>query len=154
MFAIARSRVPLAELQAATSQLNRMLNDTFHGWPFPTEDSPLIGAWVPPVDIRETRDHVQIVAEVPGVKPEDVKISMENNILTIRGEKQRAVEQQDEKVHRFERSYGAFERSFSVPSSVDAERITADYDAGVLTITLPKAERAKPRTINVAVQSK
>jgi HSP20 family protein len=154
MFAIARSRVPLAELQAATNQLNRMLNDTVGGWPFTTEDSPLIGAWVPPVDIRETKDHVQIVAEVPGVKPEDVRISMENNVLTIRGERLRVEEQEGEKVHRHERNYGAFERSFSVPNSVDAERISAGYEAGLLSVTLPKAERAKPRTINVAVQSK
>jgi HSP20 family protein len=150
MFAITRTRSPLTELQG----INRLLDEAFRGWPFPATDGNLGGAWVPPVDVVEDKEHVRITAELPGVKPEDVKISLENNVLTIRGEKQQATEEKDERWHRYERSYGAFERTFTVPSTVDAEHISAAYDAGVLTVTLPKVERAKPREISVKVSTK
>jgi len=154
MFAITRTRTPLGELQAATNRLNQLFNEAFTGYPFQGEDSPLVGTWMPPVDVMENKDQVRIVAELPGVKSEDVRISMENNVLTIRGEKQHAAEQNGEKVHRYERAYGVFERSFTVPTTVDAEKISAHYENGVLTVELPKTERAKPRQISVAVQSK
>jgi HSP20 family protein len=93
------------------------------------------------------------VAELPGVKAEDVRISLENNVLTIRGEKRQAAEDKTDQVHRYERYYGVFERSFSVPSTVDAEHIKASYDLGVLTVRLPKLEKAKPRQIEVKVES-
>ena len=154
MLAITRTRTPLGELQAATSRLNQLFNDAFSGLSFPSEDSPLVGNWMPPVDVMENKDQVRIIAELPGVKPEDVRISMESGVLTIRGEKQHVAEENGEKVHRYERAYGVFERSFTVPASVDTDRISAQYENGVLTVELPKAERAKPRQITVAVQSK
>jgi HSP20 family protein len=154
MFAITRTRTPLGELQAATNRLNQLFNDAFSGLTYPSEDSPLVGNWVPPMDVMENKDQVRIVAELPGVKAEDVKIVMENNVLTIRGEKQHVAEQNGEKVHRYERAYGVFERSFSVPTTVDADTISAQYENGVLTVSLPKIERAKPRQISVAVRSK
>ena len=92
---------------------------------------------------------MKIVAELPGVKPEDVKLSLENNLLTIRGEKKQEAEERNERVHRYERSYGTFERSFVLPSTVDGEKISADYQNGVLTVVVPKAERARPREIPV-----
>jgi HSP20 family protein len=92
---------------------------------------------------------VKIVAEVPGVKPEDVKLSLENNLLTIRGEKKQEAEERSERVHRYERSYGAFERAFMLPSTVDGDKISAEYQNGILTILVPKAERARPREIPV-----
>lgn len=155
MFAVSRSRSPLADLQVASNQLNRLFDEAARGWPgFPTSDTPLVGNWMPPVDVTEDRDHVYLAAELPGVKPEDVKISLENNLLTIRGEKhQPNSEQNGDRGHRFERTFGAFERSFTVPGTVDAERIEARYEQGVLTISLPKAERAKPRQIAVQVQA-
>ncbi len=104
---------------------------------------------MPPVDVLEEAEVIRIVAEVPGVKPEDVKISVEGNVLTIQGTKEQVAEEQTERVHRYERTYGAFERTFTLPATVDAERITASYDKGVLTVTLPKAEKAKPRQIQV-----
>jgi HSP20 family protein len=91
------------------------------------------------------------VAEVPGVRPEDVKLSIENNLLTIRGEKKQQAEEKSERVHRYERSYGVFERTFSLPTTVDPERIAASYTNGILTVTIPKAERARPREIPVKV---
>lgn len=87
------------------------------------------------------------------MKAEDVKISLEGNVLTIRGEKRQAAEEKTEHVHRYGRSYGTFERSFTVPSTVDADHIQASYDLGVLTVRLPKVEKAKPRQIAVRVES-
>src|SRR5947208_16420655 len=107
--------------------------------------------WVPPVDIFEDAEGLRIIAEVPGVKPEDVKISLEDNVLTVKGAKQQVAEEKTERVHRYERTYGAFERSFTLPASVEPNDIKANYDHGVLTITLPKSERAKPRQIDVEV---
>jgi len=87
--------------------------------------------------------------EVPGVNPDDIKISLEQNVLTIGGEKRQVSEEQTERVHRYERAYGSFTRSFTLPNSVDAERIEAQTDNGVLSIMIPKAEKAKPRQIQV-----
>ena len=103
----------------------------------------------PAVEVFESKDGVKIVAELPGVKSEDVKLSLENNLLTIRGEKKREAEERNERVQRYERSYGSFERAFVLPNTVDGDKITADYQNGVLTVSLPKAERARPREIPV-----
>ena len=97
-------------------------------------------AWVPVVDIFEEPDVIRIVAEVPGVKPENVRLSVEGNILTIQGTKEQVAEEKAEKVHRYERSYGAFERNFTLPATVDATAIKATYEHGVLTMVLPKLE--------------
>jgi HSP20 family protein len=155
MFAITRSSYPMADMQTLQNRLSRMLDDAFHGWAPATQDegASLVGQWIPPVDVFENKDAVQIMAELPGVKPEDVKISLENNVLTIRGEKRQTAEEKTDHVHRYERYYGVFERSFTVPSTVDAEHIKASYDLGVLTIRLPKLEKAKPRQIEVKVES-
>jgi len=109
------------------------------------------GAWTPVVDIFEEADALRIVAEIPGVKPEDVKISVEGNMLTIQGTKEQVAEEKAEKVHRYERTYGAFERSFTLPATVDPEHIKATYGMGLLTLVLPKVEKAKPRQIKVEV---
>ena len=108
-------------------------------------------AWVPPVDIFEQADGIRIMAEIPGVNPSDVKISVEGNVLTIQGTKQQVAEEKTERVHRYERTYGAFERSFTLPPTVDASQIKATYENGVLTVTLPKVEKAKARQIQVEV---
>ena len=152
MFAITRTRSPLAE-RLGSNGLNRLLDDAFFGWPFTPSDTPLVGNWMPPVDVIEDSNQVRIAAELPGVKPEDVSISLENQVLTIRGEKKQNTEESNDRTHRFERSYGVFERGFTVPSTVDADKIQASYEHGVLTVTLPKVERAKPRQIQVKVQA-
>jgi HSP20 family protein len=108
-------------------------------------------AWVPAVDIFEEPDILRIVAEIPGVKPEDVKISVEGSVLTIQGKKEQVAEEKAEKVHRYERMYGAFERSFTLPATVNPEAIKASYGQGLLTLTLPKLEKAKARQIKVEV---
>jgi HSP20 family protein len=131
-------------------RLNNVLDDAFSTWPLQQDESGAItSAWYPAVDVFEDKDAVKIVAELPGVKPQDVKLSLESNTLTIRGEKKQQAEERSERVHRYERSYGSFERAFVLPSTVDGEKISAEYRDGVLTVTVPKAERARPREIPV-----
>jgi HSP20 family protein len=131
-----------------TNRINRMLNDIFADFDGQNGNT---ASWVPAVDVLEQADAIRIAAELPGVKPEDVKISVEGNVLTLQGTKQQVAEEQTERVHRYERTYGSFARTFTLPGTVDTAQIKAGYDNGVLTITLPKAEQAKPRQIAVEV---
>jgi HSP20 family protein len=133
-----------------TNPLNRMFNDLFKDLDWSAQDG-VAASWVPPVDVREEVDTIRISAELPGVKPEDVKISVEGKVLTVQGTKQQEAEQRTERVHRYERPYGSFARTFALPATVDTEQIKAGFDNGVLTITLPKAAQAKPRQIAVEV---
>ncbi len=153
MFAITRTTSPvLTDVHALQNRIGRLFDEMLYG---AREDGgQMLGSWAPPVDILEDKDSVQIVAELPGIKPEEVKISLENSVLTISGEKRQVAEEKTEHVHRYERAYGVFERSFSVPSTVDAERIQAAYEHGVLTVRLPKVEKAKPRQIAVKIEGK
>ncbi len=109
-------------------------------------------AWVPPVDIYTTNGHELVIkAEIPGMSKDDLEITVENYTLTIRGEKKTEQGVKDDQFHRVERSYGSFTRSFSLPQTVDAEKVQAEYSDGVLTISLPRREEAKPRQIKVNV---
>ena len=130
-------------------RLNSVLDEAFSNWPFQQESGSITSSWYPACDVFEDKEAVKIVAELPGVKAEDVKLSLENNLLTIRGEKKQEAEERSERVHRYERSYGSFERAFVLPSTVDAEKISAKYENGVLTVVVPKVERARPREIPV-----
>lgn len=143
-------RDPGHDFATLGSRINRMLNDVFAGSDWQYRDSA-VSSWVPPVDVLEEQDDIRILAELPGVKPEDVQISLEGNVLTIHGSKQQTAEEKTERVHRYERTYGSFERTFTLPATVDAANIKADYENGVLTVTLPKVEQAKPRQIQVQV---
>jgi HSP20 family protein len=136
-----------------SNRISRLMNDAFGGLDWQYRDS-VSASWVPPVDIFEQKDAIRILAEVPGVRPADVKISLEGNVLTVRGQKEQVAEEQTERVHRYERTYGEFERTFSLPATVDASKITASYEHGILTLTLPKVEQAKPREIQVEVTQK
>ena len=134
------------EVYSNLHRLSRMMDEVLgRGWNGGTEAS----AWTPTVDVFEDKENLKIVMELPGVKPDDVKISLENQVLTIQGEKKQVAEESSERWHRYERSYGSFERMFTLPSSVDAERIQAKVDNGLLTVTLPKAERARPKQIDI-----
>lgn len=136
-----------------SNRLNRLLSDSLTGSDWQLRDSAA-ASWVPPVGIVEEADAIRIMTELPGVKPENVKISLENNVLTIHGTKEQVAEERAERLHRYERTYGTFERSFTLPTTVDANAIKATYENGVLTVTLPKVEKAKPRQIAVQVASK
>lgn len=150
MFVTTRSLTPSHEFTSLGSRINRMLNDVFAGsdWQYP---DTAVASWVPPVDVLEEKDGIRILAELPGVKPEDVQIAIENNVLTIKGTKQQQTEEKTEQVRRYERTYGTFARTFTLPTTVDAANIKATYENGVLTVTLPKVEQAKPRQIQIEV---
>jgi HSP20 family protein len=135
---------------ALEHRLNRLFNEALAPWDWPQHDSAA-ASWSPAVDVFEQPDSLRIVAELPGVKPEHVKLSVEGNVLTLSGTKEQEAEEKTERVHRYERSYGVFERTFTLPSSIDAGGIKATYKHGVLTVTLPKVEKAKPRQIQVEV---
>jgi HSP20 family protein len=109
--------------------------------------------WVPAVDIKETENDLILKADVPDVDMKDIDVQVENGTLTIRGERKFEAEKNGGSWHRVERSYGHFERAFALPETVDFDAVKADYKAGVLTITIPKKEVAKPRQIKVAVSS-
>lgn len=118
---------------------------------------PQVGAgWCPVVDVQETKDELLLQAELPGLTGEDVELSVENGVLTIAGEKKQEVEEGKEgtEYHLVERRYGRFERRFSLPRSVDATNVKAEFDSGLLKITLPKAEAAKPRRIQIKTSAK
>jgi len=108
-------------------------------------------SWSPRADVSEDSESYVIKAELPGVIKNDVKITLHENVLTITGEKKQEKEEKDRNFHRIERSYGSFERSFSLPNGVKTEKIDAAYKDGVLTVTLPKVEAAKPKEIEVKV---
>jgi HSP20 family protein len=121
--------------------------DPFRDFGFTTGNT-----WVPPVDIYQTGEHELVLkAELPDLTREDIDVTVENFVLTIKGEKKRAGDVKDEHFHHIERGYGAFSRSFSLPRTVDASKVSADYKHGVLTVRLPLREEAKPRQIKVDV---
>jgi HSP20 family protein len=107
------------------------------------------GEWAPKVDVSETKDAVVVKAEIPGVEQKDINVSLQDQVLTIKGEKQHEKEEKDEKYHRVERSYGAFTRAFRMPAAVAGDKVTATFKDGMLTVTLPKAPEAKGTTIPV-----
>jgi len=139
---------PLRELTTLQDRMNRLFGDVY----LRDEDIAQRGNWVPPVDIFETagRDLV-IKVELPDVNREDVEVTVEHNTLTLRGEKKLPADVKEEQFRRVERRYGTFTRSFTLPNTVDAAKVSADFKNGVLTIKLPFKEEAKPRTINVEV---
>jgi HSP20 family protein len=112
-------------------------------------DRAMTTAWAPALDISERKDAYLVTVEVPGVEPEDLDITMEDGLLTIKGERQFTSESSEQQFHRVERRYGAFRRSITLPAQVQADQIEATFDNGVLQIVVPKAEEAKPKRIQV-----
>jgi HSP20 family protein len=132
-------------------EINRMFDSFFRSES--PEGMPLAASvWTPAVDIAEDDNGYVVKAELPGVKKDQVKITMQDNVLSIRGEKEEEKESRSSSYHRVERSYGAFERRFSLPSNVRQDGIDATFKDGILTVTLPKAEEAKPKQIDVTVK--
>jgi HSP20 family protein len=112
-------------------------------------DRAMTTAWAPALDISERKDAYLVTVELPGLKPEDLDITMEDGLLTIKGERQFTSESSEQQFHRVERRYGAFRRSITLPAQVQADHIEATFDNGVLQIVVPKAEEAKPKRIQV-----
>jgi HSP20 family protein len=128
-------------------QINRLFNDTFGR----TSQESNLTAWAPAVDIFETEHELIVKADLPDVDPKDLDIRVENNILTIRGERKFEKKVSEDKYLRVERAYGSFSRSFSLANTVNPEGIKAEYQNGVLTLVVPKREEAKPKQIKVNV---
>ena len=144
-------RDPLFELGAFQDRFNQLFNQALSGWEGPgPEQSITSSGFLPPVDISEDKHSIKLQAELPGVRQEDLNVSVENNLLTITGERKFNQEENKENFHRIERRYGRFSRSFTLPVNVDAQNVSADFQDGVLNITLPKREESKARQITIS----
>lgn len=117
------------------------------------DEDRIRGSWSPAVNIMEKEDAILITADLPGMKGEDVEVSVDNGVLTIRGERKLEEATEGETYHRIERVYGVFERTFTLPNSVDPGKIEAKFTNGEMVVTLPKREESKPRSVKVKVQS-
>lgn len=140
---------PFRELEDLSSRLASGFGRSL--WRREGKDNLAMAEWAPVVDITEDKKEYLINAELPGVKKEDVKVTVEHGMLTIRGERKFEHEEKEEKAHRIERAYGSFMRSFSVPDDADAGKIDAEFKDGMLKIRLPKSETAKPKQIDIKV---
>ena len=139
---------PFRDLNMLQDRMNRLFDDA--GRPWRTDEPAATTSWSPSVDIFETEGEIVVKAELPGMDRKDIQLNLENNVLSLRGERKFQKETKDDNYHRIERSNGVFSRSFSIPATVDEERIRADYNDGVLKIVLPKKAQAKPKQIKIA----
>jgi len=141
---------PFREMEDVSNRLNRIF-----GRPLVRAESGnemlAMADWAPSVDISETDTAYLVKTEIPGVKKEDVKVTIQDGMLTIQGERKMEKEEKDKKFHRIERSYGSFMRSFRVPEDADENSVKAEFKDGMLNVTLTKSEKAKPKSINVSV---
>ena len=140
---------PFRDLSVLQDRMNRLFSEAYT--PRQSDDLMNRGTWTPAVDIFEVDGALVLKAELPDMKRDDIDVSVENNTLTIRGERRLDQEIKQESFHRIERAYGTFARSFSLPNTVDAAKIVAEYKNGVLTVKLPVREEAKPRQISIDV---
>jgi HSP20 family protein len=140
---------PFREMAALQDRVNRIFTDAYRSR---DEDLATRGAWLPPVDVYESDNHELVLkAELPDVNREDIQLKVENSTLTIAGQKKMESDVREEQYQRIERAYGAFTRSFTLPTTVDANGIGAEFKNGVLTVRLPLREEAKPKQIDVKV---
>src|ERR671938_1720246 len=138
---------PFRELRMLQDEVNRLFTSNVSR---SFDDEGLMrGAWTPSVDIYENKDQIVLEAELPGMNREDFDLTIENNVLTLRGERRFEKKDEADNYHRVERSYGSFTRSFTLPQTISAEGATAEYNNGVLRVTLPKREETKARRIQV-----
>ncbi len=140
---------PFRDLISIQDRMNRIFDEAFRGSRGTEEDWALGGSWAPPVDIYEQDGNLVLKAELPGIDPKDVDVRVENNVLTLRGERKFDEEVQRESCHRVERAYGTFSRSFTLPNMVDTSNIKAEFKDGLLQVTMPKREEAKPKQIPI-----
>src|SRR4051812_28509063 len=138
---------PYNDFNSLQSTLNRVFQDFNRG----SDELTTSGSFVPAVDIYEDQNGITLKMEVPGVSEQDINISLENNTLTVSGERKFEKNEKEENFHRIERRYGSFTRSFSLPNTVDAEKVNAGYENGILSIQLGKKAEAKPKQIKISV---
>jgi HSP20 family protein len=141
---------PFREINALHTAMSRALQTAGSGY---GDELTTRGSFIPPVDIYEDENSISLRLEIPGMKQEDLDIRLENNTLTVRGERNFEKEEKEENFHRIERRYGSFARSFTLPNTVDTDSVNADYKDGVLSISLGKRAETKPKQIKVGVGS-
>lgn len=139
---------PFRDLKTIQEEMNRLFSTSLSGGL--ADDQMASGAWSPSVDIHENKDQIVLEAELPGMNREDFDLSVENNVLTLRGERRFEKKSEQDNYHRVERAYGSFVRSFTLPQSVTSEGAQAEYKNGVLRVVLPKREEVKARRIEIA----
>lgn len=145
---------PINDISNLSQRMDRMFEELMgRGLRRLAEDDRVRGSWSPAVNILEKKDAIVITADLPGLKAEDVDVTVDNGVLTIRGERRLEEASEGETYHRVERVYGVFERTFTLPNSVDVSRIDAKFRNGEMVVTLPKREESKPRAVKVAVES-
>ena len=138
---------PFRDLLTLREKMNRLFEDMFTSR---SEDKDLMAStWAPSVDIYETESELVMTAEVPGIDEKDVEIKIEDNTLTLKGERKFEKETKEENYHRIERSYGSFYRAFTLPNSIDPDKIHAEHENGILKITMPKRQELKPRKVKI-----
>jgi HSP20 family protein len=149
-FGTALRRVdPLQDLMGIQNRMNQLFRNSFSNF---GDDTLTSGAWAPAVDIYETPEAIEMTFEIPGVNQKDIKVNIENNLLTVSGERKFEHEDKRNNYHHVERSYGAFQRSFTVPSTIDPNKINAVFDNGLLRLTLAKRPETQPRAIEVKIK--
>ncbi len=141
---------PFRELTTLQDRVNRLFQEA----PYPSNEALLTTGFVPAVDVYEDEQAIILKMEVPGIEMKDLDVQLENNTLTVKGERKFEQEEKEENFHRIERRYGAFTRSFTVPNTIEPEGVAADCEGGVLKIRLPKKAEAKPKQIKVQVGQK
>jgi HSP20 family protein len=142
---------PFREFSTLQDRMNRLFRES-HG-PEGREEALATTSFAPPVDVYEDEHNVTLKIEVPGIDEKDIDVRIENNVLTVHGERKFEKEEKEENFRRVERQYGSFTRTFSLPTTVDAEKVSANYDKGILKVALPKKAEAKPKQIKVSVGS-
>jgi HSP20 family protein len=141
---------PFRDLVSIQDELNRLFGRTFAGAASMRPSAR--STWIPSMDVVETQDRIVATLELPGIGPDEVEVSVEDSTLTVSGTRERADEVKEEQYHRVERRYGAFSRAIALPETADADRVEAHFDKGVLTIEVPKVERAKPKKIEIKAE--
>jgi HSP20 family protein len=142
---------PFREFSTLQDRINRVFRDSYSG--AGQEDALTTSSFAPAVDVYEDEHKISLKIEVPGIDEKDIDIRVENNTLTVHGERKIEKEEKEENYRRVERQYGSFTRTFTLPTTVDIEKVSADYDKGVLKVSLPKKAEAKPKQIKVNVGS-
>ena len=138
---------PWLELEDMTDRLNRLFSQPGNG------EATRRVVWSPPVNVEETKEELRLTAELPGMGIDDIEIEVENNVLSLRGHKREEEEREDRKFHVWERSYGSFERSFTLPRTVKSDQISAHFADGILNVQMPKAPEAQSRKISIKAEN-
>jgi HSP20 family protein len=141
---------PFRDLVSIQDELNRLFGRTFNG--VDPMRPAAAGAWIPAMDVLETEDRFVVKLELAGIDPEDVEVAVNGSTLSVSGNREFSTETNEENYHRLERRYGSFSRSITLPQTVDTEKVEASFDKGVLTVEVPKVERAKPKKIQVRAE--